>query len=217
MAKKKGRNPNNVLFLEALLMALFIFGIGIVMGIFIEDVRSDRVTEGYFDSQVNLLDMQTLSDLISTGDYSCEYRREKNIDFGNKIYEDALKFSEYEEAQTFGDSLESQHRIYDLLRTIFWVNSLELKDDCGEMNIIVYLYNYDEKDAEEKQKQEVFSRFAGELKSEMGENTVLIPIAMNLGIESLNVLKESYGIVKTSIIINEKTVLDSIEDLNEFN
>jgi len=198
-------------------MALFIFGIGIVMGIFIEDVRSDRVTEGYFDSQVNLLDMQTLSDLISTGDYSCEYRREKNIDFGNKIYEDALKFSEYEEAQTFGDSLESQHRIYDLLRTIFWVNSLELKDDCGEMNIIVYLYNYDEKDAEEKQKQEVFSRFAGELKSEMGENTVLIPIAMNLGIESLNVLKESYGIVKTSIIINEKTVLDSIEDLNEFN
>jgi len=92
-----------------------------------------------------------------------------------------------------------------------------LKDDCGEMNIIVYLYNYDEKDAEEKQKQEVFSRFAGELKSEMGENTVLIPIAMNLGIESLNVLKESYGIVKTSIIINEKTVLDSIEDLNEFN
>jgi len=216
MDKKKKRNPNNILFLEALLMAIFIFGIGLMMGIFIEDARASKVAEGYFDSQVNLLDMQTLSGLVSNNDYSCDYRIEKNINFGNKIYEDALKFSEYEDTQTFGDKLKAQHRIYDLLRTIFWINSIELKSDCDNINTIVYLYNYVEEDVEDKQMQKVFSRFAGELKDEMGENTVLIPIAINLDIESLNVLLDNYGIYGTSIIINGETVLRSVDDLNNF-
>ncbi|MAG39812.1 hypothetical protein CMI41_02490 [Candidatus Pacearchaeota archaeon] len=216
MVTKKKRNPHNIVFLEALIMALFIFGLGILLGFVIEGNRATSIQASYFDSQVNLVDIQTLSTLIGDGDYSCAYRIEKNTEFGNRIYEDALILAEYEESQTFGRGLKEQHRIYDLLRTIFWINSIELKEDCPDLNTIVYLYEYGVEDKEEVQEQDVFSRFAGELKDELGENTVLIPIAINLDLASLDILKERYGVDGTMILINEDIRLKDIESLESF-
>jgi hypothetical protein len=215
MGKKK-RNPHNIVFIEALVMSLFIFGLGIMLGFIIEGNRASNIESSYIESQVNLLDIQTLSSLIGNGDYSCDYRIEKNIEFGNKIYEDALTLARYEGSQTFSGNLKEQHRIYDLLRTIFWINSIELKKECPNLRTIVYLYEYGVEDSEELQKQKVFSRFAGELKEDLGDNVVLIPIAINLDLSSLEVLKEKYGVDKTMILIDEEIKLTEIEELEEF-
>jgi hypothetical protein len=214
--QKSKRNPHNVVFVEALVMALFIFGLGLMLGIFIEESRADSIESEYIKSQINLLDIQTLSGMMGNDDYSCEYRIEKNIEFGNRIYNDALLFAKYESVQTFGDKLVEQHRIYDLLRTIFWLNSIELRNDCPELQTIVYLYNYGTEDSAELQRQKVFSRFAGELKDEIGKNVVLIPIAINLNIASLDVLKDRYNITGGMILVNEEDQLTDIGGLDDF-
>lgn len=214
--KGKKKNPHNIVFIEALIMALFIFGIGILMGVYIEDARATTIEQGYIQSQVNLLDIQTLSQMIKDDNYSCKYRIEKNVEFGNKIYEDALTLAQYEESKSLKDNFEEQHRIYDLLRTIFWINSMELKRDCSELHTLVYFYNYDEQDTLEEQKQKVFSKFAGELKEEIGANVVLIPIAINLDIASLEILKDRYGVWETMILFDEETRATEIDGLEEF-
>jgi hypothetical protein len=210
------KNKNNILFLEALIMALFIFGLGILLGVFIEDARMTNIQDKYLSSRTNLLDVQTLSDIIKDSEFSCEYSIKKNMEFGNKIYEDSLLLAKYEDSRSLKNNLLEQHRIYDLLRTIFWVNSMELKERCPEFHTLVYLYNYDEQDNSEKQKQEVFSRFAGELMSETEGNLVLIPLAINLEIASLEILKEKYGLEGTRLLFDEKIHVTEVGLLEEF-
>ncbi len=215
MATKK-KNPNNILFLEALIMALFIFGLGLIIGVLIEDARMADINNKYVGSRTNLLDIQTLSELLKDEDFSCEYKIKKNIEFGNKIYDDALTLADYEKSQILGNKLKEQHRIYDLLRTIFWINSIELKEECPYFHTLVYTYNYGEDDTIEKQKQEVFSRFAGELIRNNTNSIILIPIAINLDIESLNILKEKYGLEGTRLVFDEKIHATQVEMLEDF-
>jgi len=210
------KNKNNILFLEALIMALFIFGLGILLGVFIEDARMTNIQDKYLSSRTNLLDVQTLSEIINDPEFSCEYSIKKNIEFGNKIYEDSLILTKYENSRSLKDNLLEQHRIYDLLRTIFWINSMELRDRCPEFHTLVYLYEYNEQDSLEKQKQEIFSRFAGELKEMAGEKMVLIPLAINLDIASLEVLKEKYGLEGTRLVFDEKIHVTEIELFETF-
>ena len=147
------KNSNNILFLEALILALFIFGLGILLGVFIEDARMTNIQDKYLSSRTNLLDIQTFSELMNNPEFPCEYAIKKNIEFGNKIYEDSLILARYENSRSLKDNLMEQHKIYDLLRTIFWVNSMNLKNRCSEFHTLVYLYNYNEQDNLEKQKQ----------------------------------------------------------------
>ncbi|MGC9309216.1 MAG: hypothetical protein ACP5D2_00790 [Candidatus Nanoarchaeia archaeon] len=206
-------------FWEALIITIFIFGIGILIGLFIENSRSDEVSEMYLKSQINLLDVQLQSQLIERGEIDCDYAVESNINFGDRIYQEAKKLTRYESASRITDSLIQQHRRYDLLRTLFWVNSINIKEECNHpFHTIVYLYSYEPDNSEKKQTQAVFSRYLEQLKQEKGNEIVLIPIATNLDITYINLLMNKYNITSEElplVLVDENDKVRSIDNLKD--
>jgi len=195
-------------------MAIFIFGIGLLLGMFIENSRENELAQLYTNSEIDLLDVKIQSEILNLGEINCGEAVIKNIEFGDKVYEDAKLLDRYESASKLKDSLTQQHKKYDLLRTLLWLNSIKIKEKCGEnlFHTVVYLYEYHPESLEEKSRQRVFSRFLEELKDKEGNNIILIPIARNLNVSSLDFLIEGYGIDQTSIIVDESLVVTNPVD-----
>jgi hypothetical protein len=207
---------NKHVFWEALVIAVFIFGVGILLGFFIENNRSSQIASMFLTSQTNLLDIQVQTQILNSGNLNCVQAVKRNIEFGDQIYQDAKTLKNYEDASRLSDTLKEQHKQYDTLRTLFWLNSIKIRDLCGnKFHIIVYLYNYLPSTAEEKTKQAVFSDFLNNLKQEKGNSIMLIPIARNLNISSLDTLQENYGINQTTILIDESTKIITVENLKD--
>lgn len=214
MARKILRSDKHV-FWEALVITIFIFGCGILLGIFIENSRAGNIQELYDKSEINYLDIKLQSEIFSLQDLDCEQAIKSNIEYGDRIYQDALLLQRYEDAGRITDSLKQEHRKYDLLRTMFWVNSIKIKERCEGFHSVVYLYEYDVKESIEIGKQEIFSRFLSDLKKDYDNKIVLIPIAYNLDLTSIDLMRESYGIDKTSIIIDEDLIISEVSELDK--
>ncbi len=207
-------NPKHV-FWEALLITIFIFGIGILLGVFIENSRESKINQLYLVSELNLLDVKIQTEILNLKDLDCDSAIVKNTEFADRVYEEAKLLEKYEEASGFKDDIEQYHKRYDLLRTLLWLNSLKIKEKCGanSFHTLVYLYDYKSEDSEQKAKQEVFSRFLGEMKSKYNESVILVPIARNLDISSLDLMTRKYGINATSIILDENFTVYTVDDL----
>jgi len=211
------KNQKNA-FWEALLVAVLIFGIGILFGVFIENTRADEIAKLYLQSEVNLLDVRIGTEVINLDLLNCEQAIKKNIEFGDKIYNEAKLLTKYEKASRITEALIEQHKRYDLLRTLFWINSIKVKQKCNQsFHTVVYLYNYEPEEIIEKNKQVIFSRYLSEVKQKYGNQIVLIPIAKNLNLDSINTLTQIYNINQTSIIINEELIITELEELFQIN
>jgi hypothetical protein len=208
---------NKHVFWEALIITIFIFGIGILFGIFLENSRANKVSELYLKSEINLLDVKVQTEVLNTQDLNCEEAVSQNIKFADKIYEDAKLLEDYDDASRIDNDFVEYHKRYDLLRTLLWLNSIKIKEKCGadSFHTIVYLYDYKTENIEEKNKQEIISRFLEELKNEHGNKIILVPIAKNLDISSIDLLIKNYNVTGTSVIVDEKTVVSELEDLNK--
>jgi len=207
---------NKHVFWEALVITVFIFGIGILFGVFLENARANRVSELYLKSEINLLDVKVQTEILNMEDLNCEEAIKQNIKFADKIYEDAKILENYDDASRIDSAFVEYHKRYDLLRTLLWLNSIKIKEKCGNesFHTIVYLYDYKSEDAGQKNKQQIISRFLEELKVEYGSNIILIPIAKNLGINSIDLLIKNYKVSGTSVIVDEKAVISELEDLS---
>ncbi|MFZ5955372.1 MAG: hypothetical protein ACOYT4_03020 [Nanoarchaeota archaeon] len=209
---------NKHIFWEALLITLFIFGLGILLGIYIENGRASDISEIYLQSEINLLDIRVQTEILNLNNINCAQIIQKNIEFGDEIYKDAEILGRYEGAGKLTDVLLEHHRRYDALRALFWVNSIRIKEKCNDQfHTVVYLYDYNPKTSEEKTKQYVFSKFLYDLKQEQGNNIVLIPIARNLNLTSVDLLANTYNIKETSIIVDENLTITRLEDLEKIN
>jgi hypothetical protein len=81
-----------------------------------------------------------------------------------------------------------------------------------------YLYDYNNPRLDIKAKQAVFSKILGELKSKYGSEVMLIPIAGDNNLVSLNVLMSSYGVSEQDlpvILIDEKIKITDVESVSE--
>jgi hypothetical protein len=217
--KSRGLNSHHV-FWEALVISVFIIGLGFLLGVFFENARVNEISQLYSKSEIDLLDIKIQSEIISTGRLSCSNLIKTNVGFADRVFQEAKLLDEYELSQKFTkEQLKEQHKRYDLLRTLLWINSLEIKEQCGEdsLHTLVYLYKYETEDSEERQKQIVMSRFAGMLGESLpDENIVIIPIAYNLELSSLDLLLEKYGINQTIIMWDETLKVHKINDLENF-
>lgn len=202
-------------FIEALMFTLIIFLIGFLMGFNIEEKRNFYLDESYSEIQ-NLLN-NLRGEINNSDSLSCEGIIKNNSEIGNKIYEQAFLFAKYEDAAIITKKqIVKDHKRFDELRTLFWINSIAIKEKCGEATLktIVYLYDYPAESAEERAKQAVMSSIALNIK-ELNETNVLIPIAKNLGAEQLNKLISNYTINDSAIIIiNEKEIYDMEKAIN---
>ncbi len=210
-----GQNNMHV-FWEALIITVFIFGIGIMIGISFENSRVSSISSLYENSEINLLDLRIQAELFDLDSADCSSLVKANAEFGDKIFEEAILLQQLEESQTLTDSLKQEHRKYDLLRTYFWVNSIKVKQQCpGLLHTIVYLYQYDSNIGATAQ-QNAFSNYLSELKQSQGTSIVLIPIAGNMNLTSTEFLIKKYNITSLPVvIIDEKDKIYTVEDLKK--
>jgi len=202
-------------FLYALILTLMVFNFGIFMGYMLEQSRINKINMWYLEAEMDLLDLRIQGEAFDLMDLNCEILVEENIKFADKIYEKALIIDKYEKASRINNEIIFQHKRFDLLRTLLWINSMKIKERCNSSyHNLVYFYQYNDPSIEQKSKQKVFSNFLSEIKQEKGRAIMLIPIAAYNDIPAINILLDKFEIKELPVIlIDEKFKIDKLEDL----
>ena len=205
------------IFLWALLVTLLFFNLGIFFGYMLESSRVDKINEFYVQSDMDLLDQRIQSDAFDIINLNCENAINANNIFADKIFEDAKKIQRFEDANKFNQDIIFQHKRFDLLRTLFWMNSIKIKEKCNaSYHNVVYFYKYNGPSIDQKARQGVFSRVLEELKQDKGNSIMLIPIAGDNNLTSVDLLMKTYGINDfPTILIDEKIKIDKLESKEE--
>lgn len=206
-------------FWQALLITIFIFSIGIIIGIILENWRTSQIQELYKNSEIDLLDIKLQSEYYSLGDFDCENAIKQNINFADRIFEEARILERYESASRLTDELILQHKKYDLLRTILLLNSIKIKDKCDNNYYeVVYFYDFNDATFEIKAKQNIFSKLLKDLKEIKGESILLIPIAADNDISAVDLILNENNIKENElpiILINRKDKINEIQTIEE--
>jgi hypothetical protein len=204
------------IFWQAFFLTLLVFALGFVLGIIIEQRRADNSNFLLYQSEADLYDSLALNTLSNSPAVSCDVLIKSNFDFADKIYTEAIQLEKFDDSNKITISIKAIHKKYDLLRTILWMNTISLKQKCGNFNTVVYLYEYDSQDIETKAQQVVWSRALGDLKQKYGEKVILIPIASNQNVSSLDYLMKTYKVNDTpAVIVNEKNVIYDVNNAKE--
>jgi len=196
-------------FLEALILTMILFAFGFMIGLSIENHRNSELIKYYTATEKEITTITDQLDISNLGKYTCHELISRNSETGDEIYTQALIFEEYENSAILTKSyLEKEHRKFDVLRTLFWINNIKIKERCGKnvINTLVYLYDYNPENDEDLAKQRVVSQITTEIKGALQDRVVLIPIAKNLNISSLDNILEKYNYDNESIllIVNEE-------------
>ncbi len=204
-------------FWEAFFVAVVIFLIGLFFGMYIENSRIQEIENYYSASEANLMDGLALIELSSNENFSCELLRKSSIKFADKIYNEALLLEKYENAEKLGEGMTALHKKYDLLRTFLWINDLKLNKKCFQkFNTLVYLYEYSPEDIDKIAENNVWSKILYDLKLKHQDDLVLIPIAVDLNISSLDLLKSEFELYSFPMIfINNKNKISNISSVEE--
>lgn len=217
--KKILQNKKRV-FWEAFLLTLVIFILGMLIGAGFERGKLDEIEQYYTKSEILFMDLFALNERIDS-DENCEVLINSNIQLADNIYEEAFLLEKYEAARKITKGLKLAHRKYDMLRTYLWMNTIDILEKCeGEFNSVVYLYEYDTDDLAVKATQNVWAKVLFDLKQEKGNEIVLIPIAIDSDLVSLDALLGDFEISRYPVvIINEEFVIEelsSVEDLKMY-
>ena len=208
-------------FLYALVITLIIFNFGIFMGYMLEQSRINKINMWYLEAELELLDQRIQKDAFEIIDLNCTAIIEENINFADKIFEEALIIQKYEDANKISSEIIFQHKRYDLLRTLFWINSMRIKEKCNsDYHNVVYFYKYNNPSIEQKSKQRFFSNLLFEIKQKKGDKVMLIPIAADNDLPSVNLLKDKYGINELPVILIDEEIkitdMESMEDVLKY-
>lgn len=189
-------------FIQALAATVVILLIGMYLGIVLEQGRAEEINNYYVESEVMLIDILSLENLIKSEKTSCDKLEETNRNLLDKVYAESLILGEYEESGRITNALEPLHKKYDSLRTHLWINAIQIKEKCGEKsNTLVYLYNHSEDNLNKKAEQNVWSKVLYEIKQDYGSEIVLIPIAVDTNLETLSALISPYEIESLPVVI----------------
>lgn len=204
-------------FWQALLSAVLIFSTGILLGVWIESYRSSAIEEVFIESEISVLDSQLMGSVNEIFQVDCGVSRDEVFGLADRIYEEAKTLEMYDSSSQFTDTLSIVHRKYDLLRLMLWSQIVELDSRCGEdFNTVVYFYDYDDPEVSVSSKQVAFSRYLEDLKQKHGNDFVLIPIAGDLDLSSVDAIKSKYGVEQYPVVVvNEEHVIYDIEDLKD--
>lgn len=207
-------------FWQALFLTILVFALGLVFGVYLEEIRADNANTIFYQSEADLFDTLALTYLLNSQELSCQELEDVYIGFADKIYEEAKNVRQFDDSAKITSSTRYIHKKYDLLRTILWINIAEVEDNCKNINSLVYLYEYNTDDLNKKAKQAVFAKILNDLKDEKGNSFILIPIAIDNDIYSLDNFIDSKDIKEYPVvIIDDKEYiynLTSVEELEKY-
>jgi len=209
------------IFWQALLITILIFGLGVISGVILENWRTSKINDFYQKSEVSMLDLKLQNDVYARGQFNCEFAAEESMRFADRIFEEAKLLERYQGAMELTEDIVFQHQKYDLLRIMLFLNIIKIKEECKlPYHNVVYFYaggNY-KPEVDVRARQGAFSKKLTDLKEEMGSDMLLIPIADNKNLSSIDIIMDKYNISRKDlpvILIDEKRKIDNIEDLNK--
>jgi len=211
-------NSRIFLFLEVLVVALFILFIGFIVGYSVESGRLNKIVDSYKEFEVNALDLKLQDYYFQTmAVASCEKAIAQNFAFADKIYNTGLLIEKYEQSgQLLGTQILNEKKKYVLLKTELWLNSILLKNKCSaSFHTIVYFYSQTPTKAQEAE-QAAIALTLKQLKDNYGNEFVLLPIAGDLGLDSVSMQMDAYNVTYLpSILIDEKKLIEGFERYEE--
>jgi len=205
-------------FVESFLVAGIIFLLGFSLGFFVENHRTASTIENYKLNEIEMLDLKLQNYYYQIMDgASCDVAIGQNFIFADKIYEKGLEIEKYEEANMLSDDIKIEKKRYVLLKTELWLNSILLKEKCGnKFDTLVYFYSNDPSNTILVSKQKMFSNVLKEIKENYGNRVILLPIAGDLDLDIVNLQLRLYNVSTfPSLIINEDILLEGFHSYGE--
>jgi hypothetical protein len=212
------KSQKNV-FWEALLVTILIFGIGILAGFFLENTRTSQINSLFQQSEIDLLDMKLQNEIYSDLKFNCDVAIDENLNFANRIYEEAQKLEQYLESSRFSKEILLQHKKYDLLRIMLLLNSEKITQKCSDSySEVVYFYDLETEELTSKAKQNVFSKILLEVKEKLGGEVLLVPVGVSNEVSSINLILDKYNVSRTDlpmILINQEIKVTDVESVDQ--
>lgn len=204
-------------FIETLILTLLILLIGFSLGFYVEYYRAKTIIDDYKYFEIDVLDLKLQNyyyQIIDSAD--CKTAIQENLNFADRIYEKGLAIEKAEESSELIDNIIIEKKKYVLLKTELWLNSILLKKKCNNpFHTVAYIYSQ-KKDLAKQAEQDAISKTLEELKQEKGNNIILLPIAGDIDLPSVDMQLRIYNVTYLpSIIIDEKIVLESYHNIEE--
>jgi len=204
-------------FLKTFALTVLVFIIGFYAGILFDNLRLEEIKSRLTEidnlwNDVRLLQSFTQR-MIDNKSLDCSILLRENLIAGDKIYQEGQKVEEYEKANRFTPTIFVEKERYALLDLQFWLNSIDMKRICNaSYSTVIYFYSQYNKTTE----QGFQDRVLLDLKEKCGPQIIYITFPSDMGITTLNVIRDIYNIEKLpAIMINESIVLYSPKSMRE--
>lgn len=179
----------------------------------IETSNSSKISNLYLQSEISLADAMAASRLTEEFEFDCDAIKQSNINFADRVYEEARLLEEYEDSGKLTDNMVLLHKKYDLLRTLLWTSNQNSLERCNNYNLIVYLYKYESENVTKKATQNVWSKIILDVKNQ-NEDILLLPIAADQNLTSLDLLINDHNITQfPALVINNNHILYGLENV----
>lgn len=208
-------------FWQAFLFTLIVFVFGLFLGFMLESFRADSFQTVIANSEVNVLDKQILFDMLDNNNLSCEHYKMELFQFADEVYFEALKLEKEDSASKFSNRLEQVHRRYDLLRFMILNKAHIARSTCeSNFHVIGYFYQYKSNDISVISNQDYYSRLLYDLKANHPEDLLLIPVATDMDLDSidlfvsrLNISDRTFILIDNNKLINDFITLEDLENV----
>jgi len=131
MVNKMLKNQKRV-FWEALLVTFVVFIFGILLGISYESIRVSDINDYYAKSEISLMDILAFNNLVDLENARCKDLIDSNIEFADRIYEEAILL----------EDLENLGKVTDDFGTNFCPRSFKMKNRDKEYTVATYFWIY---------------------------------------------------------------------------
>jgi hypothetical protein len=211
-------NGANNAFWQALVFTIVVFAGGVFLGAIIEQSRANHFEMEVLNSQINFEDQKLRIALSQNSNLSCDEWIDGIFNFADRVYEEAQTLERYDSSSSLSDNLKVIHRQYDLLRLNLISESNLLVDKCvdSDFHTVVYFFDYGSEDIEIRSLQTSFARVLTQLKADNPDKVLLLPIAGNLELESVNLALKNHNINRLpAIVIDDKYVVNDLKSSSE--
>ncbi len=207
-------------YIQAGILSLFVFFIGVMIGIWIDNTRLGNIRSALSEVDINSYDARLLNTYLQRfGKEYCDVALEQNLAYNDKIYEDGRKIEDKINANIFTPEVEQEWRRYTLLQTQFWLNSVELKEKCGfDYHTVVHLFRQKNTTTAEDINNKVQASVLLDLKDKCGNKMMLIPITVDTKLIVVEAVAKQFDISEyPAVIVDESFVFQGVTTKDKLN
>ncbi len=207
-------------YIQAGILSLFVFLIGIMVGIWIDNLRLAGIRNMLSEADINSFDSRLLNSYLQRfGKEHCAIALEQNLAYNDKIYNEGKKIEDKINANIFTPEVDQEWRRYTLLQTQFWLNSIELKDKCNfDYHTVVHLSRQKDTTTNEEVNNKVQSSILLDLKETCGKKMMLIPITADTDLITVDAIVKQFDISEfPAVIVDENFVFQGVTGKDKLN